>query len=222
MKSCEEFEVDVEKRLHGALDPASSQSLIVHLASCASCRSFEALAGQTEKTMTSEAVLSSEGIDWAAMRDRLTASLKADYRETLKRGALISLLMSPLVIAASSQSLGAAALSFAAMWLLMGLALGVRNWLRIHRIQRHQDDRGEFLYLYRQDLERRLRRTQRLLAVPLLCLALWFRHFQHGEAFGSLQGLSLLGITLISLGAALYGHFAKRPQLQQQIDNLRS
>jgi len=64
MNSCDEIEVAVEKRLHGALGGGEAAELGAHLAQCPNCRSFEAGAKRTEQHMTSIAEGVEQRIDW--------------------------------------------------------------------------------------------------------------------------------------------------------------
>ena len=51
MSSCDDFEVAIEKRRHGALEADETTKLEVHLASCLSCRTYEQRGTEMEATM---------------------------------------------------------------------------------------------------------------------------------------------------------------------------
>lgn len=65
MPGCEEFEVAVEMRLHGALDEAGRAQLEEHLAGCERCRAYEAAARTAEAAMAAEARDAAGAVDWS-------------------------------------------------------------------------------------------------------------------------------------------------------------
>src|SRR5512136_843647 len=64
MAGCEEFQVAIEMRLHGALGEAGRAPLEEHLARCERCRAYEAAARGTEAVMAEEASEAVARVDW--------------------------------------------------------------------------------------------------------------------------------------------------------------
>lgn len=91
----DEFELEIEMRLHGALDAARAAALDAHLATCAECRAFEKLSKETEKTMTANAMAQVSGVDWAAIQRRLRGKLWGTYVEALGLGLGLALVFAP-------------------------------------------------------------------------------------------------------------------------------
>ncbi len=73
--TCQDFEVAIERRRHGALGEGERAALELHLSGCESCRAFDETVRRTEATMTamSEAALSAA--DWAKVERGIRAHL---------------------------------------------------------------------------------------------------------------------------------------------------
>lgn len=67
MTSCDDFEVAIEQRLHGALDPDPAGRLAQHLSSCDACRAFEAAARELEQAMRTQAADAIRDVDWSEL-----------------------------------------------------------------------------------------------------------------------------------------------------------
>src|SRR4051812_40102812 len=93
--SHEDFEVAIEKRLHGALTPEEAEPLAQHLAGCEACRRFEALTQTTEATMSTMTTQLDQTLPWEAIRRRVMAA----RRSSLNRGVLYALLATALMVA---------------------------------------------------------------------------------------------------------------------------
>ena len=64
MAGCEDFEIAIEKRLHGALGDPERRPLEEHLAHCERCRAYEAAARGAEAGMGAEAKAAIAEVDW--------------------------------------------------------------------------------------------------------------------------------------------------------------
>jgi hypothetical protein len=73
MTSCDHFEIETEKRRHGALGEAESRALEAHLSTCERCRAYEATARRTEAVMRSEAEAVAGVVDWSQVDRAITA-----------------------------------------------------------------------------------------------------------------------------------------------------
>ncbi len=80
MAGCEEFQVDIEKRLHGALGDAGRAALEEHLATCADCRAYEAAARGAEAGMTAQARDAVAGVDWDRVERGIRGGVFASVR----------------------------------------------------------------------------------------------------------------------------------------------
>jgi len=65
--TCDDFEIAIEMRLHGALGGAAAAGLDAHLVTCARCRAFAAAARGTEAAMRDAASEAAKGVDWGAV-----------------------------------------------------------------------------------------------------------------------------------------------------------
>jgi hypothetical protein len=68
MAGCDQFEIAIEQRLHGALGPAEGAALAEHLSTCERCRAFEATARRTEAIMRGSADEAARSVDFEAVR----------------------------------------------------------------------------------------------------------------------------------------------------------
>ena len=80
MHGCEEFEVQIEKRLHGALGAAQQASLEEHLAGCASCRAYQGAARGAEAGMRARAGAAAAEADWARVERGIRGGVYASVR----------------------------------------------------------------------------------------------------------------------------------------------
>jgi anti-sigma factor RsiW len=69
--TCDDFQIAIERRLHGDLGEAEAAPLDRHLSSCEACRAYQAQAREVEATMsaTAEAIL--RDVSWDRVREGL-------------------------------------------------------------------------------------------------------------------------------------------------------
>ena len=91
------------------------------------------------------------------------------------------------------------------------------SW-RYRLIREQEGNRGEYLFRYRRDLEQRISRARRALGVSLLP---WGLLAWRGEGIDTVHGLSIVGLGVVTLGAALYIWTVERPRWQRQLDTLK-
>jgi anti-sigma factor RsiW len=94
--SCERFEVEIEMRQHGALEPAEEAALDAHLATCDSCRRIAAESGATDAVLRDNARREIAAVDWSAI-ERGVTRLRRAYRRKLWLAPLF-LLQVPLCV----------------------------------------------------------------------------------------------------------------------------
>lgn len=70
---CEEFEITIEMRRHGAADAAALVRLDAHLLSCEACRSYERLAGGTDEALQRRTGEAESRMDWKGLRRKVSA-----------------------------------------------------------------------------------------------------------------------------------------------------
>lgn len=63
--SCDDFQVAIEREMHGALPETESRQLADHLVGCDACRAYQATVRETERAMTSQASEAIRGVDWS-------------------------------------------------------------------------------------------------------------------------------------------------------------
>ncbi|MGA8892935.1 MAG: zf-HC2 domain-containing protein [Anaeromyxobacteraceae bacterium] len=80
MAGCEEFQVDIEKRLHGALGEAGRAPLEEHLARCERCRAYEARARGAEASMEDRAREAAAEVDWDEVGRGIRGGVHASLR----------------------------------------------------------------------------------------------------------------------------------------------
>jgi hypothetical protein len=80
MASCEDFEIAIEKRLHGALGDAERAPLQEHLAICQRCRAYEGAARGAEAEMRVRATAAAAGVDWASVERGIRGGVHASVR----------------------------------------------------------------------------------------------------------------------------------------------
>ena len=81
MAGCQDFEIAVEKRLHGALGEPEQAPLEEHLARCERCRSYQDAARGAEAGMRSEASAAAAGMDWERVERGIRGGVPASLRD---------------------------------------------------------------------------------------------------------------------------------------------
>ena len=80
MAGCQDFEIAVEKRLHGALGEPEQAPIEAHLARCKRCRSYQDAARGAEAGMRSEASAAAAGMDWERVERGIRGGVPASLR----------------------------------------------------------------------------------------------------------------------------------------------
>jgi hypothetical protein len=88
MAGCDDFQVDIEKRLHGALGEAGRAPLEEHLAGCEACRAYEAAARGSEAGMEARASGALSEVDWARVERGIRGGVFAAVR--MLAGAVVT------------------------------------------------------------------------------------------------------------------------------------
>jgi anti-sigma factor RsiW len=132
MTRCDEFEVQLEKALHGALREDERVELQAHLAGCPSCRAFQTVVRTTEEHMAAAALTQAATVNW----EGIAARVRQEQR-LLKAYPLLMLasfaIQGPFLIWAMRWPLNAGPIAvFVAAGVLLSAAVhfGVRNNIR--------------------------------------------------------------------------------------------
>jgi uncharacterized membrane protein len=80
MASCEDHEIAIEKRLHGALGEPERAPLQDHLARCQRCQAYEAAAREAEAVMSERARAAVADVDWARVERGIRGGVYASVR----------------------------------------------------------------------------------------------------------------------------------------------
>ncbi len=167
MTSCDDFEVAIEQRLHGALDPESAGRLAQHLSSCEACRAFEAQSRELEQAMRTHAVNAIGDVDWSKV-GRNVERWKRQMLAGVWKGLAAVIVAAPLVGLVFGR--GYIATSFIA-----GLAVVV--WGRIiarrsiAEVREVEHAPGPLLALLRSQLDKLVRiEKQNALVLPFFTL----------------------------------------------------
>ncbi len=80
MAGCEDFQVAIEMRLHGALGDAGRAPLEEHLATCERCRAYEASARGAEASMEAQAREAVAEVDWHKVERGIRGGIFASVR----------------------------------------------------------------------------------------------------------------------------------------------
>ena len=80
MAGCEDFEIAIEKGLHGALGEPERAPLEEHLAHCQRCRAYEAAARGAEAGMSQRARAAVAEVDWARVERGVRRGVYASVR----------------------------------------------------------------------------------------------------------------------------------------------
>ena len=104
MTRCEEFEVAIEKRLHGALGKPEQAALEEHLAGCPGCRAYQAAAREAEAGMSQRAKAAGAEVDWARVERGIRGGLYASVR-MLGGAVVIAAYMAGLVWVSTAPAL---------------------------------------------------------------------------------------------------------------------
>ncbi len=80
MTRCDEFEVLIEKRLHGALGDPERAALEEHLAGCETCRAYQSAAREAEAVMNLRARAAVGEVDWGRVERGIRGGVYASVR----------------------------------------------------------------------------------------------------------------------------------------------
>lgn len=201
MPSCDEYEIAIEMRLHGALDADACAALDAHLSTCQRCRAFEASARNSEAIMREAAQAAMETVDWGVV-DRAIVGWR--WRTLALGFAVVALVAYTIVGLMGGQQEPVET----ALLILVLAPLGGEVWRRARSITRAGRN-ADTIEILRQDLDARGRAIDRsLLVFPLMAALFGWRSVVNGEVH--IGPLSLAAICIVTTA---YIWFVKRPAL---------
>jgi hypothetical protein len=163
MKSCDEFEILIERRLRGALGDDDAARLDAHLEGCSPCREYRDLATATSTGLTGAATDAQAAADWPGLERRIEGMV-ARYRRSVPRMAVALLVIVPLIWFAAGPEAGIGGLG-------LGVAILVLAALARRRIVRAtlaaEEDPDDLLRLYRDEIDAAIRRSRSTILIEL-------------------------------------------------------
>jgi len=189
-EDCEEFEIHIERRAHGALDAEQAPVLEAHLASCERCRAFDRLVRQVGTELRLRAEDAAKEVPWPAVEHRLQ-----EQRQGLER-AIWLVPAALLATAAATLALGLPPIG-AGIMAAVALLTTAAAW-RIRRqwqteLGRTLPNREGILAFFRRQIDADLR-AARWGGLALACLAVV--QFAGIEVMGRPSPVDQLGVAL--------------------------
>jgi predicted anti-sigma-YlaC factor YlaD len=219
MSGCEQHEVAIEMRLHGALAVEKVPELDAHLASCASCRTYEQTAKETTMALATTGDFS-QGPTWDDLKGRFRAMTREHFwlrPQDLLVGGLMCVLAFCMV-ALPSMYLTRGMLFVGLIVVMQTLTrLRARSWLRT--ASRAAGSRDDLATVYRRHLDTRIGTLrQQTVVYPIVAVFMLV-----GLLWGSwtwLMQISTIAFILLLLARALHGYLRVLPRLRRERDAL--
>lgn len=216
--TCDDFQIAIERELHGALPEPERAPLAAHLSTCEACRAYQAAARGTERAMATNAGEAMREVDWITVergiREGIWSALRGVVAAVLGgafMAALIWLTASPAFRAERMLRVGGAlGIAMALVALVMGLAA----W-RLVRLERG----AEMLEHYRQGVRAKVR-FGRWMHWVLFTIAGVFAWRGLTEGSARVNGAVFYGVLALTMaGVGLYNRLVKLPRaLREQAE----
>lgn len=211
--TCDDFQIAVERRLHGDLGEAEEALLERHLSSCEACGAYAARAREVEASMAKSASEALANVDWNRAERGIREGMAAATRGVVA-SVIGGVFMVVLAWATRGPALTDARLlrMAAAMAVTMGV-IAVMGGLAARKLSRLE--RGaEMLAEWRRGVRLRVR-FARWLHWPNLALAGWFgwKAVRGDTTDGKVEGAIFYGVlAALLLAVALYNRLVKLPR----------
>lgn len=215
--ACEQFEIELEMRLHGALPAGRAGALEGHLATCAACLTYEVRARSADDAL--RAGPSSSGtVDWTAMRRRVVSWRYAGLvGAILYSGAVLWLTATWWLERLGRSSSAIPSVSNLPLDVLVAAALGaflVRGaWARMKDAR--ETSSPEYLnHLHHEDLVNRIASARRgtWLWLPFFACLLLARRPRVSAA--------ALAVDALMIALVLWERFVTLPRLEREEQDL--
>ncbi len=217
--SCEENEIAIEMRLHGALEAERNHALERHLATCGSCRAFEALAKGTETMMTRQAATIAGTLDWDSLFARTNAFVAKQARQRLWIPPTVIAALTPFMMLQGHDPIRTA-ISMAIAMVVVTAVSWLSTLRRKAELASLERDTGELLYFYRSQLERRLRTMRGVIVLVPIWIVL---AIEQSQAVSSLrEWVGLIGVGAVYLGIIGHVWLVRRPAIVRELASLKA
>ena len=219
MNGHDAYEILIDRRLHGAIEPDEAHRLERHFVSCDTCRGHEAAVVQTEDAMNTTIDELNDRIDWDEVTSRVQ-DLRSHYRGMLRRMTRLFVLFLALFVIGlfvigplmQAESATAGEVATLIVWAgLLAIACSpVGPWRARRRLDEIADaslNRHASLDLLREELDGRIRGIRRgrlvytalaALGAAVLTAVVW------GEGVRALIGVHLFPGIVFWLPALYY------------------
>jgi hypothetical protein len=210
---CDEFQIAIEQRQHGAKLVVSVEALTQHLHGCPSCGRYAALAAETERAMSV-----SESMNWRVFSSTLNTTLARD-RIGAVTGFAAGVLVLIMVGAFAPHALLPGALAF-----VIGMTFMLRSLLFEQADAKAAQLQGELFVFLSAHFDRQLREAQvgrvgfALLGAGI-CALPWARSLV-GWPPSTTRILVSTGLGLACLAYAAFLHLRTLPDLRAQRSTL--
>jgi hypothetical protein len=221
---CDDFQMAIERELHGALPETERAPLRDHLSSCEACRAYQAAARGTEGAMAENASEALREVDWSRVERGIRQGMLASVRAVVM-AVLFGTLMFAVIWFASAPAFRADRMlrvgaALAVTLALVALTMGYAAW-RMARLERG----AEMLEAWRRGIRVRVRALRVMPWVNglIAALCLW-RAVEAARAQGQPETVhrplvyAVLGTVL--LAAALYARLVKLPRARRELEEL--
>jgi uncharacterized membrane protein len=219
MPGCEDFEVDIERRLHGALGEDERASLDEHLDGCPSCRAYQGAVRQAEAVMNVRASAAVTEVDWARVERGIRGGVYASVR-MLGAAVVMAAYMGGMVWLSTPPAMREARLArtLPAMGILVVLVAFVAAYSARRLVA--LVDRGEMLETYRALVWANLQWARRMQWADAAIVALLLYRALFGHAATYDPAVYYGGLALPMAAAWLYLRRVKLPRAEREARDL--
>jgi hypothetical protein len=219
MNGCEEFEVDIERRLHGALGDAEQSRLEEHLAGCAGCRAYQGAARGAEAGMRARAGAAVSSVDWSRVERGIRGGVHASVR-MLATAVVATAYMAVMVWLSTTPSMREARLlrTLPALGVLVILVAFVAAYSARRLVA--LADRDEMLETYRALVAANLQWARRMQWAVAGIVALLLYKALTGTASTFDPAVYYGGLALPTAAAWLYLRRVKLPRAEREARDL--
>jgi len=160
-----------------------------------------------------------ETMDWETLFSRTRTFIDRSARTRVAAGAIVLLSTTSMVTLISRHPAQTAWHAMVAGVVTLGI-IWISSRMKLARAARQRDDVGELLFLYRSELERRLRATWRVAAIPVV-IPLFFSAI-HERLVSTQAWVGFIGMVCIMLAAMAHVVFIRRPRIQRELAALKA
>ena len=219
MASCEDFEIAIEKRLHGALGETERAPLQDHLAQCQRCRAYEAAAREAEAVMSERARAAVADVDWASVERGIRGGIYASVR-MLGAAVVTAAWMAGMVWLSTTPALRAERLlrTLPAMGLMVVLVAFVAAYSARRLVA--LADRGEMLETYRALVAANFRWARRMQWATAAIVAFLLYRALTGQAATFDPAVYYGGLAIPMAAAWFYLRTVKLPRAEREARDL--